>query len=277
MAKAVVLLSGGQDSTTALFWALSVYDGDVEALTINYGQRHAIELDAAREVASRANVRHTIIDVPGVLTGSSPLVNSDRDVPHYESLEALRQRVEPTFVPARNALFLAIAANFAASRSCHNVVVGVSQADYGGYPDCRQDFLTSMSESLSLALHGVRGRFSLQAPLIQADKRTTVRMAAGLPGCMEALAYSHTCYDGEYPPNPTNHASLLRAQGFRDAGLPDPLIVRAKSEGLLPEGYPDSGFVLGTPFGPHAPAPARAAADPEEALDEEDEEACEEA
>ena len=247
----IVLLSGGQDSTTCLYWALNKYNGDpkdILALSINYGQRHVLELEAAEKVAQMAGVEHEVITLPeGILGGTSPLVCGD-DVGHYDSAEALPGGVEPTFVPARNALFLTIAANRAGVRGAPTIVTGVCEEDYGGYPDCRQDYITHQAQTLSLALYGTLDGLRIDTPLMRLSKAESVRMAASLPGCWDALAYTHTCYDGQYPPVPHNHASILRGKGFKEAGESDPLIRRAIREGLLPRDYPEHGYVTGTQY-----------------------------
>ncbi len=241
----LVVLSGGQDSTTCLYMARARCEeegGAVCAVTFNYGQRHERELDAARTIARMAGAQQTIINLPhNTLVGTSPLVNRDVEVEHYSGVEALPGGVEKTFVPFRNLLFLTIAANHAVARDCGELWIGVSQEDYGGYPDCREHFLKQAERALYAACpsHPLR----IVAPLLFLSKRDTVLEAQRLSGCMDALAYSHTCYDGAYPPNPHNHASLLRARGFKDAGVADPLIMRAKAEGLLPASYPDHGLV----------------------------------
>lgn len=244
--RSLVLLSGGQDSTTCLFKAKAA-GYELIALTINYGQRHARELEAAKIVAEMAGARHYSLDVGKILIGTSPLVNPDAEVGHYEKAADMPGGVEPTFVPGRNILFLTIAANWAVAHRAQQIVLGVSQEDYGGYPDCREDFIGKMEAALNAGLFGLQSgarELYLWTPLLRADKAATVKMATELPGCMEALAYSHTCYDGQYPPNPKNHASILRARGFKAAGVDDPLIVRAKNEGLLPASYPGHGLLV---------------------------------
>lgn len=246
--KCIVVLSGGQDSTTALAWAKQTF-GEVHAITFDYGQRHETEIDSARKVAEMLGVdSHEIIALGPILKGTSPLVNKESEVGHYDSVNSLPGGIEPTFVPGRNALFLTIAANRAAAVGAVNIVTGICQADYGGYPDCRADFLGQMGNALSFALTGKLDQLLFHHPLLDHTKKDSVLMAAAIPGCMEALAYSHTCYDGDYPPNPSNHASLLRARGFSEAGIGDPLIMRAKKEGKLPDDYPDSGLIEGTKF-----------------------------
>lgn len=245
-AKALVLLSGGQDSTTCLFWAKQAYDPI--ALTIAYGQRHALELQAARKVAELAQVQHHELSVGKILMGASPLINMGVAVGHYAKAEDMPGGVEPTFVPGRNILFLTIAANWAVAHGAEVLVIGVSQEDYGGYPDCRAAFINRMRQALNQGLFGREtgnGTLEIATPLLQKTKKQTVEMAVNLPGCWDALAFSHTCYDGQYPPNPNNHASILRARGFKEAGLGDPLILRAKAEGLLPAEYPDHGLLVG--------------------------------
>lgn len=235
--RAVVVLSGGQDSTTCLYWAKQ-QGFEVYTITFNYGQRHRRELLAASDVAEVAEIpaeRRRKIDLPsGILLSSSPLVDHAQDVEHYDSAEAMPGGIEPTFVPHRNLLFLTLAANYAVHLGARDIVVGVSQEDFGGYPDCRESFVRAAERAVSLAVCGDEGHLRVQAPLINLTKRETVLLAIRLDGCMDALAYSHTCYDGEYPPNPRNHASMLRARGFREANVADPLIMRAIREGLLP-------------------------------------------
>jgi 7-cyano-7-deazaguanine synthase len=247
--KALVILSGGQDSTTALFWAKTRF-GEVRALTINYGQRHAIELEAARKVAELAEVPHEVLDVGPILLSTSPLVDASQPVAHYPSSDALPGGLEATFIPGRNPLFMVIAANRAAKWECSDVVMGLCQADFGGYYDCRQIFVDHMAKALSEAIHGHGNLFRIHTPLMFQTKKESVKTAKELgPVCWEALGYTHTDYDGLYPPNPFNHASLLRARGFNEADEADPLILRAVSEGKLPADYPLDGLVEGTPYG----------------------------
>ena len=237
--KALVVLSGGQDSTTCLFWAKQVY-AEVHAITFDYGQRHAIEIEAAKKVAELAGVAsHEIVTIPDILISSSPLT-SDAALEKYESFDqmdsTIGNRRELTFVPMRNALFLTIAANRAEALGIKDIVTGVCQMDNANYDDCREVFIEATIAYINTALgHDHRGTcpVAIITPLLHKTKAQTVMLARATPGCWEALAYSHTSYDGKYPPTDNNHANVLRAQGFQDAGLPDPLVLRAYKAGLM--------------------------------------------
>lgn len=234
MEKALVILSGGQDSTTCLFWAKQQF-GEVHAITFDYGQRHRIEIDAARKVAEMAGVAsHAVIAVPNCLVSTSPLTSSN-DLEQYENAEQMEKvignRVELTFVPMRNQFFFTIAMNRAVALGCEHLVTGICQEDNANYPDCREMFRSSFELTANLALG--TDKFRVHAPLMWLSKARTVRLARTLPGCWEALAYTHTSYDGKYPPADMNHANVLRADGFAKAGLPDPLVLRAVREGLM--------------------------------------------
>lgn len=239
MQKALVVLSGGQDSTTCLFWAKQHFD-EIHAVTFDYGQRHAIEIESACTVASMAGVAsHEVIHVPGILKSVSPLT-SNNELEQYENPEQMEavigNRRELTFVPMRNALFLTIAANRAEALGANYIVTGVCQMDNANYDDCRQVFIDFAAAYINTALgHDHRGTVPIQivTPLMELTKAETCKLAEALPGCMEALAYSHTSYDGKYPPTDNNHANVLRADGFHKAGLADPLVLRAYREGLM--------------------------------------------
>jgi 7-cyano-7-deazaguanine synthase len=219
MRKLLVILSGGMDSTIAAAWALQNAE-EVHAITFNYGQRHSCEVEAAKKIAGILHLAsHEVVDLEGVLKGSSPLVNPDEQVAHYANPEEMPEGVEPTFVPGRNLLFLTIAGNRAHALGASGLVMGVCQADYGGYHDCRQPFLDAAGAALGHGLHGDGSALPISAPLMNLTKAQTVQLAQSLPGAMEALAFSHTCYDGLYPPNPFNHASMLRGRGFHEAGV----------------------------------------------------------
>lgn len=232
--KAVVVLSGGQDSTTCLFWAKR--EGyELHAVTFDYGQRHSIEIEAARKVAGMAGVvTHEVIALPGVLKSTSPLT-SENELERYNNHEQMESvigdRVELTFVPMRNPFFLTLAANRAIALGARTLITGICQEDNANYPDCRNDFRDAFQLMVNKAL-GVCD-FTVLAPLMYCSKKDTVLLARTLPGCWEALAYSHTSYDGKYPPTDMNHANVLRAHGFEQAGFPDPLVVRAWYEGLM--------------------------------------------
>lgn len=238
--KALVVLSGGQDSTTCLYWAIKKWGADnVHAITIDYNQRHNVEIEAAKKVANLAGIasRHEVIKVGSILRSTSPLV-SQNELEQYKDHHSLPGGLEKTFVPMRNTLFLTIAANRAYDLRAFNIVTGVCEEDYGGYPDCRERFIKQLEFAFNQSVNETEsatndGPFMIHTPLMHLTKAESVHLAKTLDGCWEALAYSHTAYDGAYPPVGHDHATLLRAKGFEAAGLPDPLILRAVSEGLM--------------------------------------------
>lgn len=238
---AIVVLSGGQDSTTCLFWARHM-GYEVHAVTFDYNQRHAREIEAAVKVAKLAGVQsHEIITLGPVLKGTSPLV-SDNALDQYADHKSLPGGLEKTFVPMRNQLFLTIAANRAYLHNADALVTGVCEEDYGGYPDCRETFIQALAHACNLGTFtgqdGAPGPLTILTPLMHLTKKATVELALTLPGCYAALAWTHTSYDGAYPPVGHDHATLLRAKGFEEANVPDPLVLRAFTEGLMD--LPDS-------------------------------------
>jgi 7-cyano-7-deazaguanine synthase len=235
--QVMVVLSGGQDSCTCLFWAKKL-GAEVHAVTFDYGQRHRRELMAAIAIAEMADVAsHEIVSLGPILKGTSPLV-SDAPLEQYADHQSLPGGLEKTFVPMRNQLFLTLAANRAYVLGIRDLITGVCQEDFGGYPDCRQVFITSLEQTCNLGTFtgedGALGRLTIHTPLMDLTKAETCKLAYSMPDCWKALAYTHTSYDGAYPPTGHDHATLLRAKGFEEAGLPDPLILRAVDEGLMP-------------------------------------------
>ena len=216
--KAVVVFSGGQDSTTCLYWAKREYK-EVIVLTFDYGQRHRIELDCARQIATMADVPQVVLPVNTFenLAGNA-LIDSSMKVQDTVSEDELPN----TFVPARNIIFLSFAAAFAYQRSFQTIVTGVSQADYSNYPDCRDETMQSLQQTLCL---GLDSPVHIETPLMHLSKAATVKLALEC-GAMEALAYSHTCYQGMIPPCMSCPSCLLRQKGFEEAGVQDPLLER---------------------------------------------------
>ena len=214
---AVVLLSGGLDSMVCAALAREAGFG-VLALTIDYNQRHRVELDAARTIAARLADRHIILPLDLTAFGGSALT-SDVAVPKG----GVGAGIPATYVPARNTVFLALALAWAEAAGAHDLFVGVNALDYSGYPDCRPDFIAAFQALADKATkEGVEGRgFTIHAPLQQMTKADIAREAARL-GLDAGL--SHSCYD----PAPDGgacglcDACRLRAKGFEEAGLPDP-------------------------------------------------------
>ena len=225
----VLLLSGGQDSTTCLFWALANGASHVHCLSVWYGQRHSAEVEAAAAVLEVARqhypsaiLTHETLRIGNVLLSTSPLV-SDTTLGQYDNAASLPGGVEPTFVPGRNLLFLTLAANRAAHWHADAVLTGVCEEDFGGYFDCRRVFVDATERAVAQAFVGADSWLPMVTPLMHLSKRDSVLLAVGLPGCMDALAVSHTCYAGERPPCGKCHACHLRARGFVQAGVTDPL------------------------------------------------------
>ncbi|HEY7634023.1 MAG TPA: 7-cyano-7-deazaguanine synthase QueC [Gemmatimonadales bacterium] len=220
---AVVLLSGGMDSTTTA--AIAQDRGfDVCALSFRYGQRHSIELEAARRVAQRLRIRrHVVLDIDLRALGGSALTG-DLAIPKDTPPSQIGERIPPTYVPARNTVFLSFALGLAEVTGSRDIFIGANAMDYSGYPDCRPEYLQAFEQMANLATRaGVEGhRITIHAPLIALSKREIVRQGISL-GIDFALTW--TCYD----PGPDGlacghcEACQLRLKGFREAGMEDPL------------------------------------------------------
>ena len=199
----------------------------LSALTVRYGQRHARELDAAREVARRLGVaRHLEIDVNLSAFGGSSLTTA-ADVPKDRALAGIPDEIPSTYVPARNTVFLSLALGWAEVLGAHDIVIGVNALDYSGYPDCRPEFIAAFERLASLATaEGVRGRpFRIHAPLQSLGKAEIIRAGLDL-GLDYGLTLS--CYDPDPAGRPCGRCDscALRAAGFAQAGVADPAICR---------------------------------------------------
>jgi 7-cyano-7-deazaguanine synthase len=221
-AKAVVLLSGGLDSATTL--AIARRDGfELYALSVHYGQRHEVELSAARRVAVRLGVaRHVVLPIDLRQFGGSALT-SDLPVPKDRDVHEMSREIPVTYVPARNTIFLSFALAWAEVLDAGDIFIGVNALDYSGYPDCRPEFIEAFERLGNLATRaGVEGkRLRIHAPLIHRTKAEIIQIGTGL-GVDYALTIS--CYDPSPEGRPCRRcdACLLRARGFAEAGVPDP-------------------------------------------------------
>ncbi len=224
MPKAVCLLSGGLDSSTCL--ALARQQGfECYALSFDYGQRHRIELEAAARVAAALGAtRHVALKIDLRAFGGSALTD-DIAVPKGRSVESMGEGIPVTYVPARNTIFLACALAWAETLEAADIFLGVNAIDYSGYPDCRPEFIEAFERTANLATKaGVEGRtrVRIHTPLIRLSKADIVRLGRDL-GLNFGLTWS--CYDpleGTYPCGACD-SCLLRAKGFDEAGLEDPL------------------------------------------------------
>lgn len=214
--SALVLLSGGQDSTTCLFWAKGRFER-VDAIGFDYGQKHRVELQQARRIADIAGIEYVQRDLSGSLHGSA-LTEHGTDV---GASHALDPDLPASFVPGRNALFLSLAAAEAYTRGIYDLVGGMCQTDYSGYPDCRRVFVDAMQTALSLALdRDVR----IHTPLMYRTKAETWKLANEL-GILDVITEeTHTDYNGNRSERHEwgygrldNPASVLRAKGFEEA------------------------------------------------------------
>ena len=213
-ARALVLLSGGQDSTTCLAQALRDFPKQVEAVAFDYGQRHKIELKCAQKIARMADVSIKIINVKllSQLTNNA-LTNSKLKI------KTPKNKLPNTFVPGRNLLFLNLASIYAKQKGIKKIYMGVCQTDYSGYPDCRDEFIRSCNQTLNLALDD---ELEIITPLMWLTKAETVKLMQDL-GCLDWLKYSHTCYYGKRPACGECPACRLRKKGFEEAGVKDPM------------------------------------------------------
>jgi len=223
MKHAVVLLSGGLDSATTLAIARS-QGYEIYALSFDYGQRHARELDAARKIAKSLGTKdHRVVKIDNQIFGGSALTD-DVDVPKSRSEKEIGAGIPITYVPARNTVFLAHALAWAETIPAGHIFIGANAIDYSGYPDCRPEFMALFEALANIGTKaGVEGaRFRIHAPLLALSKAAIIRKARELD---VDLALTHSCYD----PSPEALACglcdscQLRLKGFREAGLTDPI------------------------------------------------------
>lgn len=220
---AVVLLSGGLDSATAAAWAVA-RGLALSALSVDYGQRHRVELDAARDVAGSLGIAdHVIVKVDLAAFGGSALVDDSIAVPHGRSDAEISHGIPVTYVPARNTVFLSLALAMAETRGADAIVLGINAVDYSGYPDCRPEYLEAFARMATLATKaGVEGKpLEFLAPLVDLSKEAIIRLGLSL-----GLDYGLTtsCYDPLPNGRPcgTCDSCRIRAAGFASAGAADP-------------------------------------------------------
>jgi 7-cyano-7-deazaguanine synthase len=215
--KAVVLLSGGLDSTVTLYLAMK--DGyECECLTFDYGQRHKNEVDRAAKIAGHAGVRHHIVKLEFPWKGSS-LVDKSVNVPSGRSRSQIGSDIPSTYVPARNTIFLSIAASCAEATGSSLVYIGAHSEDSSGYPDCRKEYLEAFDRAIMLGTReGSAGRLRMRFPLISKTKKEIIRLGAALGA---PLQYTWSCYQAEAAPCGVCDSCVIRARGFEEAGIED--------------------------------------------------------
>lgn len=226
--NAVVLLSGGLDSVTCLYWAKANY-ANVTAVSFNYGQRHNSELNAAKKIAATAQVNHRIIDIDLAQLGGSALTDVSLVVPDAKQTDFSDNQhndsIPITYVPARNTIFLSYALALAEVTQSNAIVIGVNAVDYSGYPDCRPDYIEAFEKMANLATKaGVMGNhLHIATPLLHLSKAEIIKLGVAL-GVDYALTVS--CYRADSEGRACGHCDscYLRQQGFLQAEIDDPTI-----------------------------------------------------
>lgn len=230
MKKAVVLLSGGLDSTTTLFWA-KAKGYRVEALSVHYGQRHHCELKAARRVAKLAGVALHELTVSLPWLSSSSLVDKKKRLPHMKLEKIGQGGIPSTYVPGRNTIFLSFGMSLADAIGAEAIVIGANALDYSGYPDCRPDYLKAFERvaAKGTARGDAGKRLKILSPLLRLSKKQIVELGMKLNAPLNA---TWSCYAGGTTVCGLCDSCMLRAKGFSAAGVPDPALkdFRLKAE-----------------------------------------------
>lgn len=226
--NAVVLLSGGLDSVTCLYWALANFD-NVTAVSFNYGQRHNSELKFAQNIANTANVQHRIINIDLAQLGGSALTDQNLSVPDATVVDFSQNQnndnIPITYVPARNTIFLSYALAVAEVTQSNTIVIGVNAVDYSGYPDCRPEYIDAFSKMANLATKaGVMGNsLTIATPLLNLSKAEIIKLGVSL-----GVDYSQTvsCYKADEQGRACGKCDscYLRQQGFLQADIADPTL-----------------------------------------------------
>ncbi|HBU37456.1 MAG TPA: 7-cyano-7-deazaguanine synthase QueC [Planctomycetaceae bacterium] len=223
--KAIVLLSGGLDSATTAAWALA--EGyEITAISFDYGQRHRIELQAAKAVANDLGISdHITLAIDLAAFGGSALVDQSIAVPKNRSADVISNGIPVTYVPARNTVFLSLALALAETRNASTIILGVNSIDYSGYPDCRPEFLNAFESLANLATKsGVEGtHLTVLAPLVSLTKTEIIRLGLSLH---VDYGLTTSCYDPKETGQPCGECDscLIREAGFAAVNLPDPRV-----------------------------------------------------
>jgi 7-cyano-7-deazaguanine synthase len=231
MTRAVVLLSGGLDSATTLYIAHKEHY-QILALTILYGQRHQKEVECARKLAAGMAAEHHILEIAMPWKGSA-LLDSSAELPTGRNEEEMGKDIPVTYVPARNTIFLSLATSYAEARGAEAIFIGANALDYSGYPDCRPEYFQSFQDMIHRGTKaGVEGKtIEIQTPLLRLTKREIVLLGASLRVPFEN---TWSCYEGRTKPCGECDSCKLRAKGFEEAGIEDPvalLSLRAPQSG----------------------------------------------
>src|SRR3989338_5525506 len=219
---AVCLFSGGLDSTTTLYFAIQD-QYTLLALTINYGQIHAKELESAKRIARHLKVEHQVVSIQLPWWGSA-LLDSKMAIPENRSLAQMSKGIPNTYVPARNTIFLSLSASFAEARGAEAIFIGANALDYSGYPDCRPEYFRAFERLLEQGTKcGVEGKvIMINAPLVHLKKSEIIKLAVqlGVP-----LEWTWSCYKGNDAPCGVCDSCIFRAKGFQEAGIQDPALI----------------------------------------------------
>ena len=223
--RAVILLSGGIDSATTLFMAKDK-GYECHPLIFDYGQRHRRELESAKKISNRAGCKYRILKIELPWKGSA-LVDRKKNLPRSRTLREIKKGIPPTYVPARNTIFLSFALSYAETIGAHKIFIGANSVDFSGYPDCRPIFIRAFEgvirEGTKASQEGKNIR--VEAPLLLKTKAQIIKEGTRLD-----VPYEHTwsCYDGKNRPCGSCDSCILREKGFEGAGVNDPLVRYAR-------------------------------------------------
>ncbi len=229
--EAVVLFSGGIDSTTALYWAMANY-ANVTALSYDYGQRHRVEISLARRLTKRLKLHHVVIKVDLRQVGGSALIDRTISLPRLKRVEEIGKGIPPTYVPFRNGIFLSLAAAWAEANDIRTIVCGFNTIDSPHYPDTRASFVQAMERAINTGTKAGEGsrRIRIMAPFIRMKKSAIIKKGLSLGA---DYSYSISCYRGQEIPCGQCSSCLLRRKAWAEASFRDHLLLRLEKEGKL--------------------------------------------